>query len=866
MAITVTNVRWLGQITGSTNAQWPLPVSPLNDPLLVDTGRWWNVLGVDEGANAEHDGNLYFFFGDVDPKGQSLLNSDLVAWTDDHFPRRNGGHQTGTTNYQLPLDTPGASGQSGWRGCHKCAALYFDGDPAHKGVCPMGGPHSPALLEDSFCIPNTSPPKGTPAVGCNWRCCGPCAALFYAGEPAAPCPAGGTHQAAGETFFLPTGSGHLPNTQSNWRCCNYCRELFFDGFADKGLCHAAPGGGIRLLAVTADNKPNSPFDPFRGPEPIGYTGSLETPNGAFSYDGLMHVFAGIASYQYSQRARDTDPPVGQYLFSKANPNQAGPYNIEFLVSPKLGWCATDGTRSEYISHAPAGLHFLLVHDLGQPGWRTGWRSCVNCEAIFLADGHDDAGVCQRGGPHLADPNLPDNFELEVGPDDPAGQNQGNWHACVNCAALYWDGDTSTTLCPAPNHPEGHVADGQSYRVPYSKIDSSHWFTWGQFDWRGCSKCDGLFWAGDGRDGICPLDGKQHLAAGHNFVVPFDSSVNPPAGMYWRICANCEALFLEADGNGACPAAHGAPHAPEGWHFTVPTAATNTDLQWQPGWRVCGKCNGLVYVDPHHPDLGCCPKDGQPHAPATSPDHMMQYNPGVDAHTRDQLRYCINCHGLVRADQGIYFPTTSPVVVQNQRHPLLRNNSGDGVVMVSCDWAHYRLSWMPLHAGQPKKVHFQEIRYYHSGKDMWTDYPDSSPGYELFSSTQPIREPHVCANWIDAAGCWIAVYTQAGDGQTTSPVVARFSTDLRKWSDEVVIFSPIRDHAYGSWMYDPAQPNRVYPASPPTKGFAYGAFPIDRYTTYVQASRTLNLVYVMSTGSPYQVQLMETTITLPNPIV
>jgi len=50
----------IGQITGSTNSTWQLTVDPMQNPLLTDTGQWWNVQGTDEGANAEHsDGKLY---------------------------------------------------------------------------------------------------------------------------------------------------------------------------------------------------------------------------------------------------------------------------------------------------------------------------------------------------------------------------------------------------------------------------------------------------------------------------------------------------------------------------------------------------------------------------------------------------------------------------------------------------------------------------------------------------------------------------------------------------------------------------------------------------------------------------------------
>src|SRR4051794_25238102 len=94
MTIDVLNVHRIGQISGTTTGLWPLLVDPVGCPLLTDTGRW-NVIGVDEGASAEHsDGRLYFFFGDVatDQSGNPPENADLVAWVNEPAPLRHGGH------------------------------------------------------------------------------------------------------------------------------------------------------------------------------------------------------------------------------------------------------------------------------------------------------------------------------------------------------------------------------------------------------------------------------------------------------------------------------------------------------------------------------------------------------------------------------------------------------------------------------------------------------------------------------------------------------------------------------------------------------------------------------------------------------
>src|SRR5512142_1585679 len=65
---------------------------PEDKAFLNDTVPW-RVAGVDLGANTEHNGRLYFFFGDVVPTpGGSWppYDSDLIAYTQDSSPEPNG--------------------------------------------------------------------------------------------------------------------------------------------------------------------------------------------------------------------------------------------------------------------------------------------------------------------------------------------------------------------------------------------------------------------------------------------------------------------------------------------------------------------------------------------------------------------------------------------------------------------------------------------------------------------------------------------------------------------------------------------------------------------------------------------------------
>jgi hypothetical protein len=379
-------------------------------------------------------------------------------------------------NFQLPITGQGTGGppdwQSDWQFCLKCSALFWNGDPNFKGRCSLNGTHDTFGLGYNFSLPT----ERTGIQGqLNWRFCGKCGSLFWKGDdPLHPtngvCPAG----PAGTTHVEPAGSYHfvIPSTpgsqggQSDWRFCAKCCGLFFDGFPSKGICRGSPGGGIHINAVT---KPDGTFDPFSG-DSIGYTGSFETPNGAFSVDGRMYVCAGIADPTISGRVRPGDPQLGQYLFSKDDPSKPAPppYETEFLLSPKLGWCATDRGRTAFQSHSPLGWHFLLPRNLPPAQGRvSGFRCCFKCEAVYFDPNAQSTGVCQRGETHVPDPNNPDVFSLEKGLTDDA-QNQANWKQCKNCFALYWfDTRTNDTgLCPATGQ---HQPTDDHFRVPHTSM-------------------------------------------------------------------------------------------------------------------------------------------------------------------------------------------------------------------------------------------------------------------------------------------------------------------------------------------------------------------------------------------------------------
>ena len=865
----------VGQLTGSVGGDWKQPVDAEGWPLLTNTTDW-GVVGVDLGATAEHSGRLYIFFGDVATNqrpGDPRLNTDMVAWTDDDRVVGHGGHLPVGLEFVLPFEPTAIVGQPQWRYCLSCASLFWDGDPSFKGVCPRGGIHSAFNVGEKFVIPfePTSQP-GQP----EWSLCRKCGSMFWNGgdPPKGCCPADfEPHSASVLRFVLPFTTQSPPpgEGQPKWRFCANCRGLFWDGYPDKGVCAGARGGGFRLNTVL---RPDGQFEPFTAPEPINFTESLETPNGAFSHGARAYVFAGIAEQRYSRVRRKGDPAVGQYLFSKINPSHHGTYDIEFLFSPKLGWCAKDPSRRAFLGHHVLGLRFVLPHNLpASAGQRErGWRSCKQCEALFWNGDSGFKGVCQRGGPHQAHDERPEDYALEFGIAGDA-QNQEQWRRCRKCLALFWNGSSPDTgLCPTSGVHEPEM-NGANLRVPHISIEED---ANNQRDWRFCRKCSGLFFDGSPDKGICPLDHLPHVAQGFNFVVPHDLPEDATHQSFWRFCLKCTSMFFDGfDDKGCCPRDGGA-HQPAGHVFRLPHDEPES-FDRQSNWHFCTKCAGLFFGGER---AGCCPRDTREHQ-AAGFVMTLPHNPGADGNNRDNWRFCTRCHGMVRTDQGTHFPWLSPWKVDNKDHPVLRpqHRVGRGLMMVGFDWFNFRLAWMPLTDGQPPD--FASTLYYHAGKNEWADTPDNSAGYGLFEHPYskprdvalppPINYTHVSAMWLADIGYWIVVYATAWDkaNRFDTPIEARFSKDLRRWTQPVRLFSPKDADAYDRYMHLPRSHGGIldiHPKLPPPQpppednpGWAYGAFLIERFTDFGREPGILSLHYLLSFGSPYQVQLMHSRL-------
>ena len=214
-----------------------------------------------------------------------------------------------------------------------------------------------------------------------------------------------------------------------------------------------------------------------------------------------------------------------------------------------------------------------------------------------------------------------------------------------------------------------------------------------------------------------------------------------------------------------------------------------------------------------------------------------------------------------------FLQVAPRVVRNEQVAGLPSQEGDGLVMIGQAGQGVHLAWMPLEPGRPPDQ--AQIRYW-TGKtvpsERWSPPGGEAEAARLFSTKHYWTS--LSLGRIGENGDWILLYQKAcgpkDSDDPQGPIVARVATTPWELSqaDEIVIFDPQRENAWGRYMHwpgrdDPSRWPPVFPGEP--RGFAYGAFLLDRHTTWNARERTATIWYLMSTFSPYQVQLMRSQI-------
>jgi hypothetical protein len=233
-----------------------------------------------------------------------------------------------------------------------------------------------------------------------------------------------------------------------------------------------------------------------------------------------------------------------------------------------------------------------------------------------------------------------------------------------------------------------------------------------------------------------------------------------------------------------------------------------------------------------------------------------------------------------------FSQVAPWVITNSEVAGLPSTNGEGLILFGQGatpdgQGAVSLAWIPL---QPVLgPDLSGIRYYTQASEpsrRWTT--NATDATQLFKTRWFWSSLSV--GRIPETGRWILLYQRTARPQALEEsIVARLASSPWDFLDpteagEIPIFTPAKDGAYRVAAGDGTVLNRGYMHResstvadgldhlPPTiggAGFAYGAYLLNRYTRWDAASRSVTLYYLMSTATPYQVQLMRSQLRIPD---
>jgi hypothetical protein len=163
------------------------------------------------------------------------------------------------------------------------------------------------------------------------------------------------------------------------------------------------------------------------------------------------------------------------------------------------------------------------------GYQGSWRWCHKCQGCFFA-GNPSQGVCPADLPHPHDASQSGTYLTRLGGESaPPGNSgpplnfnysgqQGSWRWCHKCQGLFFAGNASQGVCPADlPHPHDASQSGHYAIV----LDDGAGYPAGQKNWRWCHNCQGLFYAGNPTQGVCPASGPHDASQSGKYQLEFE---------------------------------------------------------------------------------------------------------------------------------------------------------------------------------------------------------------------------------------------------------------------------------------------------------------------------------------------------------
>jgi len=358
----------------------------------------------------------------------------------------------------------------------------------------------------------------------------------------------------------------------------------------------------------------------------------------------------------------------------------------------------------------------------------------------------------------------------------------------------------------------------------------------------------------------------HELAGDNFVLPHDDT--PVQGQRdWRFCVKCNTMFFDGhpDNKGACSTGSGG-----GFHlhpvmngqyfdaFTVEGSIGITGTLETPTGAFCYSGKTYVFIW-----IGTARDEDHPAGSYL----VSKVDPSQSGPYREEFLFS----KLLDQPAGSW--QVAPVVVKNAEHPGLPTRQAveldyeDGVVLfghgydkkLQTDAIH--LAWMPLSGREgPTPGKTQYFTGDPNPDRRWSS--DLSEAVSLFGLWPGYTS--VSAGWLNDLKRWILLYSRANDTEAfMGPVVMRMGTTPWDWLDEIEVFNPCREQAYGRYMHWPGLDNihQVLPYVGDKPSWAYGAHLLKRFTKCDPTTHELDLYYLLSLSHPYQVQVMHSRLHL-----
>jgi len=140
----------------------------------------------------------------------------------------------------------------------------------------------------------------------------------------------------------------------------------------------------------------------------------------------------------------------------------------------------------------------------------------------------------------------------------------------------------------------------------------------QEGWRWCARCEGMWFALNRTEGVCPAGGShtQERSLPYRLLMNYRESSGQGG---WRWCRNCQGLFYGVPlATGVCPAGGQHDGAASADYTMIYSASGNAGFT-QDNWRWCNKCQGM-----HFASDGVCPA-GRAHDASISAPYVMLHS-------------------------------------------------------------------------------------------------------------------------------------------------------------------------------------------------------------------------------------------------